>query len=118
MALGASAANRLGAILGAGEGAGGLKLALITLTGDNAYPTGGWPTVTSILEAAGLDITNKIYALIPITQAGYEWDYIAATDKLKVYQQPSAAAAGASPECPANAANLNGLAINALCIFE
>ena len=109
---------RLGQILGGGgQGAGGLKVALATLVGDTSYPTGGSINVTPILEAAGLDIVNRIYGILPITQLGYEWDYIAASDKLKVYQQPAAAAAGPSPEVP-NATNLSGVTPACLVLYE
>lgn len=109
---------RLGQVLGGGgEGSGGMKMALVTFVGDTSYPTGGSINVTPILEAAGLDIVSRIYAVIPITQLGYEWDYIAAVDKLKVYQQPAAAAAGPSPEVP-NTTNLSALTPACLVIYE
>lgn len=114
-----AAPTRLGAILGAGEGAGGLKLALVTFTLDGAYPAaGGYPGITALLEAAGLDIVNKIDGILPVTERGYGWDYDPATDKLKVYMQPAAAAAGAAPEATANLAALNGLTVVCLVAYE
>ena len=81
---------------------GGLKLVEADVTLDTSYPTGG-----SAGLAAGLGFAQIIKHVIWTQCKGFELDYIPATDKLKVYQQPAAAAAGASPEVP-NTTNLSG----------
>lgn len=87
----------------------GVKVVRVKL--DTSYPTGGTPGVKAILG-----IPNLI-ALIPLSNAGYHIEYVNDQDKLKVYQQPAAAAAGASPEVP-NTTNLSAIIIRCLAISE
>jgi hypothetical protein len=83
-----------------GGGPQGTKVITANVTLDTSYPTGGSAGV-----AAGLGL-GKVLALVPLKSLGYDYDYDVATDRLKVYQQPAAAAAGASPEAP-NTTNLS-----------
>ena len=106
MALAFSGQTNIVQLPGAGHGTLIMK-ANITL--DNAYPTGGSAGV-----ASGLGV-SQVLALVPLKSLGYDFDYDVATDKLKVYQQPAAAAAGPSPEAPNNT-NLSALTLPVLVI--
>lgn len=86
-----------------------LRLAVVNLKLDTSYPTGG-----SVGVAARLGF-RSLAVLIPLQHSGYIVEYINDTDKLKVYQQPAAATAGASPEVP-NTTNLSGTVLRFLAM--
>ena len=85
------------------------RVDVVNFKGDTSYPTGG-----SIGVSAALGF-RRILALIILSHSGYVTDYDPGTDKLKVYQQPSVATAGAMPEVP-NTTNLSGAIFRALVI--
>src|SRR5947209_10552276 len=95
-----------------GGGTGDLTFATADITLDNAYPTGGWPGIASLLGF------TTLFALVDQDCAGFQIGYRQATDQLRVFDQPAAAAAGASPEAAANLAALNGIVIHVLAIGQ
>jgi len=86
-----------------------LRVAVVNMKLDASYPSGGSPGVAAKLGF------SRLAALIPLQHSGYIVEYINDTDKLKVYQQPAAAAAGASPEVP-NTTNLSGTVLRFLAL--
>ena len=88
-----------------------LRVAVVRLRLDTSYPTGGSPGVKAALGMPGL------IALVPLSSLGYHIEYNNDTDKLKVYQQPSAASAGASPEVPSTT-NLSANIVRCLAFAE
>lgn len=83
-----------------------LDAKVVEFTLPNSYATGGTPGVSNVLGFR----TGSVVAIVPLNHLGYFWEYNPTTDSIKVYQQPAAAAAGASPEV-ANATNLSGAGI-------
>lgn len=77
-----------------------------------SYSTGGTAGVSAALGFRA----GSILAMIPLNHLGYFWEYRPETDSVKVYQQPAAAAAGASPEVP-NATNLSGAGVVRALVF-
>ncbi|HEV3136148.1 MAG TPA: hypothetical protein VG348_15775 [Acidimicrobiia bacterium] len=94
----------------------GVKLATCTVTLDTSYPTGGTVGITAALEAAGLPIDSGIIAFAALQSAGYDYDYLPATDALKVWGG-AAAGAGVGVEV-ANATNLSAKSIVVLVVYE
>lgn len=76
---------------------GGKKVRSRILTGDAAYPTGGWP-LTKV--QIGLGASDTVDAVIVTSDAGYFPVYDIANQKLKVYT-------AAATEAAANLAGLN-----------
>ena len=84
----------------------------VQFAGDSAYPTGGTPAFSQAIGIA----PGHLFAVIPVSHGGYIFDYDRGVDKLKVYQQPAAAAAGAMPEVP-NTTNLSAVTFRALIFY-
>lgn len=79
---------------------------------DSAYVTGQNGTAG---VAAKLGFQH-IVALIPLSHGGIMWDYDGGTDKLKLYGQPAAATAGASPELASG--NYSAITVRALALGQ
>lgn len=86
---------------------GGIRIGKANITLETSYPTTG---TAGIVQGLGL---GTLLAIVPLKSLGFDFDYDIATDKLKVYQQPAAAAAGPSPEVP----NTTNLSANVLPIL-
>src|SRR6185437_15313772 len=79
---------------------GGVVIDLVSVVGDTAYPTGG---SAGIQKACGHSAT---YAVVPIVGTGFDFDYIQASDLLKVYNSGGGGAGTKATEV-ANATNLS-----------
>ena len=88
------------------------KIDSVQWNGDASYPTGGTPGFAAAIGIA----PGHLFAVLPESHSGYTWDYDRGSDKLKLYQQPAAAAAGASPEVPPTT-NLSAVQFRALIFY-
>jgi hypothetical protein len=86
---------------------------LVDVTGDAAYPTGGYTGLDTALGMSG----RGIIAVHSVDGKGYQVGYDVTNKKLKFYQQPAAAAAGPSPEVP-NGTNLSAVTVTLLVFGE
>lgn len=80
---------------------GGVVIGKANITLDTSYPTGGSAGVLN-----GIGVLASLHAVLAQKSLGFDFDYDVATDKLKAYQQPAVAAAGAAPEVP-NTTNMS-----------
>lgn len=91
---------------------GGVVIGKAQITLDTSYPTGG-----SVGVLAGIGGLAQLHAILPQKSLGFDFDYDPPTDKLKVYQQPAAAAAGASPE-QTNTTNMSALVLPVIFVGQ
>lgn len=98
--------------LGEEAGAVNFKVDSVQWSGDASYPTGGTPQFAAAIGIA----PEHLFAVLPVQHSGYVFDYDRGVDKLKVFQQPAAAAAGAMPEVPNNT-NLGAVTFRALIFY-
>jgi hypothetical protein len=87
-----------------------LKLSLVDMALDSAYPTGGSVGISALIPSM-----SRVVAMIPINSGGYVYSYVPGADTLIVYRQDGST--GALAQVP-NGTNLSGAVVRFLAIGQ